>query len=97
MALLRVRISSFLAGFGVAAGLGLYQLRQDVLQSHEVLAQQVTTAGLLLFSGLGQAGLAHASKITWVTRHTKTLADLPMMMHDLEVENPDASCRQPAG
>ena len=34
MALLRVRVTSFLVGFGVAAGLALYQLRQDVVQSH---------------------------------------------------------------
>eukprot|EP00195_Chlamydomonas_chlamydogama_P004847 CAMPEP_0202900998 /NCGR_PEP_ID=MMETSP1392-20130828/12646_1 /ASSEMBLY_ACC=CAM_ASM_000868 /TAXON_ID=225041 /ORGANISM="Chlamydomonas chlamydogama, Strain SAG 11-48b" /LENGTH=66 /DNA_ID=CAMNT_0049587479 /DNA_START=92 /DNA_END=292 /DNA_ORIENTATION=+ len=39
MALLRVRVTSFLVGFGVAAGFALYQLRQDVLKSHEVLKE----------------------------------------------------------
>eukprot|EP00798_Chlamydomonas_sp_ICE-L_P018715 gene18716-25238_t len=40
MGLLRVRLTSFLVGFGVAGGLGMYQLRQDVLTSHEVLSRQ---------------------------------------------------------
>lgn len=39
--LVKARVSSFLAGFAVAAGAALYQLRQDVLKSHDVLAQQV--------------------------------------------------------
>ena len=39
--LLRIRITSFLAGFGVAAGLALYQLRQDILKSNATIAAQV--------------------------------------------------------
>lgn len=42
--LLKIRITSFLTGFAVASALGLYQLRQDVLHSHEVLAAQVGAA-----------------------------------------------------
>ena len=42
MGLFRVRATSFLAGFGLAAGLGLYQLRQDIISSHEVLSRQVS-------------------------------------------------------
>lgn len=38
--LYRVRISSFLAGFGICAAFALYQLRQDVLKSHTVIASQ---------------------------------------------------------
>lgn len=41
MALLRVRVTSFLVGFGVAAGLALYQLRQDVVQSHSEIKDAV--------------------------------------------------------
>ena len=41
--LLKVRLTSFLVGFGVASGLALYQLRNDVLQSHNVLTHQVNT------------------------------------------------------
>jgi hypothetical protein len=38
--LLRIRITSFLAGFGLAGGAALWQLRQDVQKSHEFLAEQ---------------------------------------------------------
>uniref|UniRef100_A0A061QVM5 Uncharacterized protein n=1 Tax=Tetraselmis sp. GSL018 TaxID=582737 RepID=A0A061QVM5_9CHLO len=38
--LLRIRLSSFLAGAALTGGLALYQLRQDVLASHELLVAQ---------------------------------------------------------
>lgn len=40
MGLLRIRITSFLAGFGLGGGLALYQLKQDVANSHTVLYTQ---------------------------------------------------------
>ncbi|GLC72617.1 hypothetical protein PLESTF_001270800 [Pleodorina starrii] len=36
----RARASGFFVGFGVAGVLAAYQIRQDILKSHEVLAQQ---------------------------------------------------------
>ena len=39
--LLRIRVASFLAGFGLAGSLALLQLRNDVRKSHELLSQQV--------------------------------------------------------
>ncbi len=39
--LLRVRISSFLAGFGVCSAFALYQLRQDVVKSNSAIIKQV--------------------------------------------------------
>lgn len=38
--LLRVRVTSFLVGVGVASTLGLYQLRTDVINSHAVIIAQ---------------------------------------------------------
>mmetsp|Transcript_8399 Transcript_8399/g.20948 ORF Transcript_8399/g.20948 Transcript_8399/m.20948 type:complete len:82 (-) Transcript_8399:412-657(-) len=38
--LLRIRVTSFLTGFGVCAGLALYQLRQDIKKSHDVMSHQ---------------------------------------------------------
>lgn len=38
--LLRVRVTSFLAGFGLAGALSLLQIRQDLLKSHEFLKHQ---------------------------------------------------------
>ncbi|KAL6760901.1 hypothetical protein V8C86DRAFT_1807021 [Haematococcus lacustris] len=40
MGLLRVRVSSFLAGFGVCAGVALFQIRQDIMKSHAVISGQ---------------------------------------------------------
>ena len=37
----RARLSSFLAGFAVASGFAIYQLRSDVRDSHKLLAEQV--------------------------------------------------------
>ena len=37
----RARLSSFLAGFAVASGFAVYQLRNDVRESHALLAEQV--------------------------------------------------------
>lgn len=37
----RARASGFFVGFGVAGVLAAYQLRQDILKSHEVLVIQV--------------------------------------------------------
>ena len=34
MGLFRARLTSFFLGFGLASGLAIYQLRQDVSQSH---------------------------------------------------------------
>jgi hypothetical protein len=39
--MLRIRLTSFLVGFGVASGLALYQLRQDIFRGHDFLAAQV--------------------------------------------------------
>ncbi len=41
MALLRIRITSFLTGFGVCSAFALYQLRQDVLKSNSAIISQV--------------------------------------------------------
>lgn len=37
----KARASGFLVGFGVASGFALYQLRQDVLKSHQAMLLQV--------------------------------------------------------
>ncbi len=37
----RARLSSFLAGFAIASGFAVYQLRSDVRESHKLLAEQV--------------------------------------------------------
>ena len=37
----RIRTTSFLAGVAVAGSLALYQLRQDLWDSHAILAAQV--------------------------------------------------------
>jgi len=39
--LLRIRVSSFLAGFGLASAAALWQLRNDITTSSEYLAAQV--------------------------------------------------------
>lgn len=39
--LLRIRLSSFLAGVAVAGTFSLYQIRQDIQKSHELLSAQV--------------------------------------------------------
>ena len=39
--LLRIRLSSFLAGVAVAGTFSLYQIRQDIQRSHELLSAQV--------------------------------------------------------
>merc|ERR1712087_194142 len=36
----RARVSSFLAGFAIASGFAVYQLRSDVRESHALLAEQ---------------------------------------------------------
>lgn len=48
--LLRIRLTAFLAGFGLAGGLALYQIRQDVQNSHDFLAAQVrlVSSGVLV-------------------------------------------------
>ncbi|KAL3136765.1 hypothetical protein ABBQ38_005480 [Trebouxia sp. C0009 RCD-2024] len=38
--LLRIRLSSFLAGVAVAGTFSLYQIRQDIQKSHELLSAQ---------------------------------------------------------
>lgn len=43
MALMRVRAASFLAGFGIATGLALYQIRQDVVNSNAEVKAEVRT------------------------------------------------------
>lgn len=37
----RARATGFLVGVGVASGFALYQLRQDILKSHDVITKQV--------------------------------------------------------
>jgi hypothetical protein len=49
MVVLRARVISFLAGFAVAGGFALYQLRQDVWESHRVLAAQVSSLPARIF------------------------------------------------
>lgn len=39
--LLRIRLSSFLAGVAVAGAFSLYQIREDIQKSHELLSAQV--------------------------------------------------------
>lgn len=46
MSLMRTRISSFLVGFGLATGLGMYQIRQDLLNSHAEIKASVSAPGL---------------------------------------------------
>ena len=41
MGLFRARLTSFFVGFGLASGLALYQLRQDVSQSHAEILESV--------------------------------------------------------
>jgi hypothetical protein len=41
----RVRVGSFLAGFAVASGFALIQIRQDVINSSEFLSGQVRWPG----------------------------------------------------
>ena len=45
MSLFSTRLSSFLAGAGLAGGFALYQLRTDLWESHSVLAKQVRGVG----------------------------------------------------
>lgn len=53
--LLRIRATSFLAGVALASGVAYFQLRQDLLQSQQVLIDQVRAVGqdtrLLLVKG----------------------------------------------
>lgn len=42
--LVRARVVSFLSGFAVAGSVALYQLRQDIWESHRLLASQVGAA-----------------------------------------------------
>lgn len=42
--LLRIRLSSFLAGVAVAGTFSLYQIRQDIQKSHELLSAQVRSS-----------------------------------------------------
>ena len=44
--LLRIRATSFLAGVALASGVAYFQLRQDLLQSQQVLIDQVRAVGL---------------------------------------------------
>eukprot|EP00884_Botryococcus_braunii_P007406 jgi/Botrbrau1/16667/Bobra.0068s0083.1 len=62
MVLVRARVSSFLAGFAVAAGLALYQLRQDIWESHRVLAAQAETVDRALEERVAQLEAALAQK-----------------------------------
>lgn len=66
MGLFRARITSFVLGFGLASGLALYQLRQDVSQSHtEILAsvsylnRPYCTILLIIFDQLETGSLTH--------------------------------------
>lgn len=46
--LLRIRLSSFLAGVAVAGTFSLYQIRQDIQKSHELLSAQVRSTTLFV-------------------------------------------------
>ena len=39
--LFRARLVSFFAGLGVAGGFAIFQLRQDIWESHKLLSEQV--------------------------------------------------------
>ena len=56
--LFRIRLSAFLAGVAVAGTFAVYQLRQDVLQSHKLLSAQVRRISLLGMPALGVLLLA---------------------------------------
>ena len=43
MGLFRARLTSFFLGFGLASGLAVYQLRQDVSQSHVEIIESVSS------------------------------------------------------
>ena len=47
--LLRIRLSSFLAGVAVAGTFSLYQIRQDIQKSHELLSAQVRSSTLVSY------------------------------------------------
>lgn len=49
--LLRVRLSAFLAGFGTAAGIALYQLRKDMTEAHSVTTAQVRRGATCCMAG----------------------------------------------
>ena len=63
-ALLRARVSAFLAGVAVAGVFGVYQLRGDVAEGQQRLLDQVGATGRCLDASwccLGAAGLRHTS------------------------------------
>jgi len=53
--LLRIRLSSFLAGVAVAGSFSLYQIRQDIQRSHELLSAQVRSTVLKADKKIQQA------------------------------------------
>ena len=60
----RTRVTSFLAGVAIAGSLALYQLRQDLWDSHAILAAQVWNSsvrdrGVKLDSGTLLVPLCH--------------------------------------
>lgn len=50
--LLRIRLSSFLAGVAVAGSFSLYQIRQDIQKSHELLSAQVRSTTFVTLASL---------------------------------------------
>ncbi len=59
--LLRIRLSSFLAGVAVAGTFSLYQIRQDIQKSHELLSAQVRSTTIKLDSDWPEDNLAVAN------------------------------------
>ena len=60
-ALLRARVSSFLAGVAVAGVAGIFQLRGEVQESHRLLLEQVNEGGGCGWGwGVGRAWSVHA-------------------------------------
>lgn len=66
-ALLRARLSSFLAGVAVAGVVGVYQLRVDLQESQKALAEQV---------GAGRSRLVAAAEIVYSGGHVRSCAQM---------------------
>jgi hypothetical protein len=60
--LLRVRVSSFLAGFGLASAAAFFQLRNDITNSSTFLAAQVSRAAVVRQEAAGGGLLGEDSR-----------------------------------
>lgn len=61
--MLRIRLTSFLVGFGVASGLALFQLRQDIFKGNEFLAAQVCSSKLFTNSCASTDGVQASCRL----------------------------------